>query len=77
MIYLLLPHDTSSPVRVFGNFGMIEQVILREGNKRLQWHLDADWCTAIGYENECDEFIPIWVWYLGESGTIIRRPFKK
>jgi hypothetical protein len=77
MIYILFPYDNVGAMRVFGNFGMMEQVVLRQANMRMQWHLDPDWCTVYGYEEGADEFVPIWVWHVGPSGNLIREPFSR
>lgn len=64
MIYLLIPHDTSLPFRMFRNFGFVEQVMRsREG----------DWCTVFGYTNDIDECAPVWTWHKDKDGTHIYR----
>jgi hypothetical protein len=77
MIYVLLPHDNAEAIRVFSNFGMMEQILLRQGDLRQQWHLDPDWCSVVGYELSGDEYAPIWVWHLGPAGGLIREPFNQ
>ena len=74
MIYILIPHDGVDGMRVFHTFGVVEQIVLRQGGLRKQWKLDPDWCTVYGYGDgvNADEDIPIWKWYLGEAGQLIR-----
>lgn len=75
MIYVLVPHENVDAIRVFGTFGIVEQTLLRQGNMRLQWHLDPDWCTVYGYESGTDEFTPVWVWHVSQNGTLVRQHF--
>lgn len=77
MIYILVPHEGIDGLRVMTNFGLMEQTVLRQGNLRRQWKLDPDWCTVYGYEAgfSTDELSPVWKWFLGDTGTLIRQPF--
>ena len=63
MIYLLVPHDPTMFIRMFTNFGLVEQV-MRSGKE--------GWCTVLGYATETDECSPLWVWTLGKGGRITR-----
>jgi len=72
MIYVLIPHSGLEGMRVFSNFGLMEQVILRQADLHLQWHLDPDWCSVFGYESEVDELAPTWIWHIGSNGQLIR-----
>lgn len=74
MIYVLVPHDGVEGIRVFENYGMMEQTVLRQGMMRLQWHLDPDWCLVTGYDQGLDECVPIWRWYVGPAGQLVREP---
>jgi hypothetical protein len=64
MIYLLIPHDTQAPIRIFRNFALAEQVLRRQ---------EGDWCTVFGYTNDLDECTPIWIWYKGKEGNHVYR----
>lgn len=77
MIYIVIPYENPEAMRVFGNFGMMEQMVLRQGHLRLQWHLDPDWCTVYGYESGSDEFTPIWLWHVSSDGDLVREPFNQ
>lgn len=79
MIYILIPYEGVDGLRVFTNFGLMEQMILRQGGLRRQWKLDPDWCTVYGYDStvSTDEYAPIWKWYLGDAGNLIREPISQ
>ena len=64
MIYLLIPHDTCLPFRIFRNFGLVEQVMRQEV---------GDWCTVFGYTDALDEGTPTWIWFKGKEGNHIYR----
>ena len=72
MIYILLPNDGADGLRVFTSFGILELVVIRQGALRQQWNLDPDWCTVLGFDEGVDECVPIWRWYLGPTGALIR-----
>jgi hypothetical protein len=74
MIYILLPNDGKDGMRVFTNFGLMEQVIRHQGITRQQWKMDPDWCTVLGYDESVDECVLIWKWFLGPTGNLIREP---
>ena len=67
MIYLLLPHNTDGAIRMFGNYGLMEQVVRSQAK---------DWCVVYGYEMGIDEYEVVWVWRLGPNGILIRSPVK-
>jgi hypothetical protein len=64
MIYILIPHDLTSPLRVSRNFGLMEQVV-RQG---------SEMCTVFGYSDDQDESSHIWTWHLGPNNTLNREP---
>lgn len=64
MIYILIPHNLSLPMRVFRNFGLVEQVMRRGPDK----------CTVFGYTDDMDESTHVWTWHLGPNNSIIREP---
>jgi hypothetical protein len=64
MIYILIPHNLELPMRVFHNFGLVEQV-MRQG---------PDKCTVFGYTDGFDECSHVWTWHLGPNKSIIREP---
>jgi len=63
MIYLLVPHDTRLPFRMFRNFGLVEQVMKQT---------PGDWCSVFGYTSELDECSPVWLWRKRNGITIHR-----
>jgi hypothetical protein len=63
MIYILIPYDTTLSIRVFRNFGLVEQVMRGGG---------GNWCIVFGYSIEMDECAPIWTWTIGKNGQISR-----
>lgn len=63
MIYLLIPMDTKESVRIFSDYGLMEQVM---------WSRPSDWCTVYGYELAIDEYQLIWMWHKGPSNHLIR-----
>lgn len=63
MIYMLIPYNTDLPIRMFTNFGLVEQV-MRGGGE--------NWCIVFGYMIEMDECVPIWTWTIGKDGRIQR-----
>lgn len=64
MIYIMLPHDLELPMRVFRNFGLVEQVMRQAPDK----------CTVFGYSDDLDECVHVWIYHLGPYNTIIREP---
>jgi hypothetical protein len=79
MIYILIPYEGITGLRVFTNFGLMEQLMLRHGAHLLRRNLDPDWCTVFGYDSgvSVDEYTPIWRWYLGDAGQLIRERFSR
>lgn len=64
MIYVLIPHDPTLPLRVFCNFGLVEQV-MRQGPHKS---------TVLGYSDSLDECCHVWTYQLGPNNSIIRDP---
>lgn len=64
MIYILFPHDVNLPMRVFRNFGLVEQIMKRSREK----------CTVFGYSDDLDECTFVWTYHLGPYNTILREP---
>jgi hypothetical protein len=75
MIYTLVPHENTGGIRVFGSFGMAEQIAIQHARSRREWGLSPDWCYIVGYETGTDEYAPIWIWYVGAEGTLVRESF--
>jgi hypothetical protein len=67
MIYLLSPRDGSCALRIFSNYGLMEQVARSRG---------GDWCIVYGYELGIDEYNLVWIWHQGPGGYLIRSPVK-
>lgn len=64
MIYILIPHDLSLPLRVFRNFGLVEHIMRREREK----------CTVFGYSDDLDECSHVWTYYIDSHNMIRRDP---
>jgi hypothetical protein len=60
----MIPHNLELPMRVFRNFGLVEQV-MRQGPHK---------CTVFGYSDEQDELFHVWTWHLGPNNSLIREP---
>lgn len=67
MIYILCPRDGVSPIRVFSNYSLMEQVV---------WSQKGDWCIVYGYEPVTDEYRLVWTWHQGPGDYLIRLPAK-